>query len=55
MTVREVINELEKYPDDMDVQIMASYDCGFAWAGGRIQYIEKDDREYAVNLCNEED
>ena len=54
MTVRELIKELQKYPEDMSVQILASYDCGYGYAGGEIQYIEKDNIEYAVNLCNDE-
>ena len=53
MTVRELINELEKYPDDMDVEIYASYDAGWSCAGGKIQYIEKN-LDYSISLCNDE-
>lgn len=50
MTVKELVKELSKYPEDMPVHILASYDDGFGWAGGTIQYIEKEDKVY---LCND--
>lgn len=51
MTVKELIEELSKYPEDMLVHILASYDEGFGHAGGTIQYIEKED---VVYLCNDD-
>lgn len=51
MTVKELIEELGKYPEDMIVHMLVSYDDGFGHAGGTIQYIEKEDMVY---LCNDE-
>ena len=55
MTIRELIEELQKYPDDMVVQVYATYDYGYGLAGGPIRNIKKDDVEYAVNLENDDD
>ena len=52
MTVKELIKELNKYPEDMTVYMLVSYDDGLGHAGGTIQYIEKEDMVY---LCNNED
>ncbi len=55
MTIKELIEELQKYPSNMYVKILASYDCGYGYAGGYIESIEKDDIEYAINLISNED
>lgn len=34
MTVKELIYELSKYPDDLQVAMICTYDCGFGTAGG---------------------
>lgn len=52
MTVKELIEELSKCPEDMTVCMLVSYDNGFGHAGGTIQYIEKEDKIY---LCNDDD
>lgn len=51
MTVKELIEELSKCPEDMTVYMLVSYDDGFCQAGGTIKYIEK---EYMVYLCNDD-
>lgn len=51
MTVKKLIKELSKYPEDMVVYMLVSYDEGFGYAGGTIQYIEKED---VIYLCNDE-
>lgn len=52
MTVKELIEELSKYPENMTVYMSVYYDDGFGHAGGTIQYIDKGDMVY---LCNDED
>lgn len=42
MTVRELIEELKKYPQDIPATIECSYDCGACLAGGDIQGISLD-------------
>ena len=54
MTIKELIEKLKEYPEDMYVRVSATYDYGFGCAGGEVQYIEKDRLEYAVVLCNDE-
>ena len=49
MKLRELIEELNKYPNDMFVKIIASYDEGFGHAGGTIQYIEKEDNTICLD------
>lgn len=55
MTIKELIEKLKEYPEDMSVKIYATYDEGFGLAGGAVQYIEKDGFDYAVSLYNEEE
>jgi methionine synthase II (cobalamin-independent) len=54
MKVKELIEKLKEYSEDMNVEIWASYDCGFGSAGGKIQFIEQDNDKNAIVLCNEE-
>lgn len=54
MTIKELIEKLKEYPEDMFVRVSATYDCGFGCASGEVQHIEKDKFEYAVILCNDE-
>ena len=54
MTVKELIEKLSEFPNDMDVKIMASYDDGFGTAGGKIQYVVKEDVDNTIYLCNDE-
>lgn len=54
MTIKELIEKLKEYPEDMFVRVSATYDCGFGCAGGEVQHIEKDKFEYAVILCTDE-
>ena len=52
MTVKGLINELEKYDEDKQVYITCTYDCGCGTAGGnRIEIFEELDR---VELYNDE-
>ena len=55
MTVRELIDVLEKQPSDK-VRIFATYDDGHGTAGGEVQYVERDEVFSAgyVTLWNEE-
>lgn len=53
MKVRELIEKLNEFPSDMEVNIMASYDDGFGTAGGEIQYIVREDSDNTVYLCND--
>lgn len=52
MTIKELINELNQYPEDTTVCIMASYDDGFGCAGGEIQNVEKESNVDIVYLIN---
>jgi hypothetical protein len=54
ITIKELIEKLSEYPEDMFVKVSAEYDCGFGWAGGHVTYVEKDQFEYAVMLGNDE-
>lgn len=54
VTVKELIEKLKEYPEDMAVKVYATYDCGYAATGGDVNYIEKDRTDYAVVLCNDE-
>ena len=54
LTIKELIEKLSEYPEDMFVKVSAEYDCGFGWAGGHVTYVEKDQFEYAVVLGNDE-
>lgn len=54
ITVRELIEKLKEYPEDMFVKVSATYDCGFGSAGGNVNYIEQDKFDYAVVLGNDE-
>ena len=49
MTVKELIEELNKCPENMPVHIHISYDDGFCWACGEVLHIEKDDVVYLIN------
>lgn len=40
MTVKELIEELKMYPEDMRVRVEATYDLGYGLAGGKFQYIK---------------
>ena len=56
MTIKNLIEILKQYPDDMQVKISATYDCGYGRAGGNIEYIKKDEYENnAIILCNDEE
>ena len=55
MTIKELIEKLKQYPEDMYVRVSATYDCGFSCADGEVQYIETDRLRYAVVLCSEEE
>ena len=52
MTIKELIEKLKEYPEDMCVNIYATYDGGYL-AGGTVQYLEKDS-DNTVALYNEE-
>lgn len=54
ITVAELIERLQEFPENMPVKIFATYDCGFGSTGGDIKYIEKDKYDYAVVLGNDE-
>lgn len=54
ITIKELIEKLMEYPEDMFVKVSATYDCGFGAAGGNVNYIEQDKSDYAVVLCNDE-
>ena len=52
MTVRELIKEIEKFPPDMPVEIICTFDLGFGIAGGsRIEVLDRGDH---VELFNDE-
>lgn len=51
MTVKELIDELKKYPEDKQIIMMCTYDGGCGLAGGsEIQIIEETDR---IKLYND--
>ena len=52
MKVFELIEELQKYPRNAEVVMLCSYDEGFCYAGGTVQYFELNDME--LYLCNDE-
>lgn len=39
MTVKQLIEELSRFPQDMKVNVLAEYDCGFAWAGDDVDEV----------------
>lgn len=41
MNVRQLIEELKEFPDDMPIEVFAEYDAGFAWAGGDIDEVRE--------------
>lgn len=52
MTVAELIAKLQEMPLDAEVQIIAEYDCGCAWAGDQVDRVYMEDG--AVILFSEE-
>lgn len=44
MTVKQLIKELSRFPQDMKVKVLAEYDAGFAWAGDDVD-------EVAIKQC----
>jgi hypothetical protein len=54
ITVAELIERLQEFPENMPVKIFATYDFGFGSVGGDIIFIEKDKHDYAVVLSNDE-
>ena len=52
MTVAELINALKKYEPNRKVGIMASYDCGYCYAGGKIEDISLG--KYCPDFCEED-
>lgn len=41
MTVKELIEKLSKFPEDLDVEIIAT--CGYENVGGEIEFVELSD------------
>ena len=39
MTVKELKKELEKFDDNLPIEIWATFDCGYGWAGGKDIYL----------------
>lgn len=52
MTVKELIEELQKYQEDKQIMLTCTYDFGYGTAGGtQIQILEDRD---TVELYNDE-
>lgn len=54
MTVKELICELSKYPDNLQVAVICTYDCGFGTAGGSEIEVGLDADGDEVYLYNNE-
>ena len=52
MTVRELIDELQKFAPDTLVKISCTFDCGYGTAGGSI--IQIIDNNSYIELFNDE-
>ena len=54
MNLKELITELQKYPENTNVEIYASYDYNYAYAGGKIQEVYYDKERNIIEIYNNE-
>ena len=54
VNLKELIAELQKYPENTNVEIYASYDYNYAYAGGNIQEVYYDKEINTIQIYNNE-
>lgn len=52
MKVKELIEKLKTYDEDSTIELLCTYDCGYATAGGNVTGISESDGR--VTLCCDE-
>ncbi len=52
VTIKKLIEELKKYPEDTAVEIFSTFDCGHGFAGGWIEEIDYCEDKKKVTLLN---
>ena len=52
MKVKELIEKLKTYDEDSTIELLCTYDCGYATAGGNVMDISESDGR--VTICCDE-